>query len=247
MQLDDVSKQITEFVADCPANKNKFCKHIKNVIQKAEKYGQYLRAEWQKAKQAGLTQYDKNKDKEKWFFWTALSNGWSYGECVYFAYEELFGVQFYIEGKPKPDPLAYLRSMIYGSVGQVYEGLELLDYQFVLLAIIHDWESWKAGRKSIYFNPLEEKTFSGRLCHAVWNTLKVQHATDVQQTIETALLAVKEEGERKSIIWKISKIIGIIVVASTFIGTLVMILEGLHNLGWLEPIKALIHKIMLHK
>jgi hypothetical protein len=198
MQLDEVSKQINEFIVGCPANKNKFCKHIKKVIRKAEEYGQYLRAEWQKAKKAGLTQYDENKDKEKWFWWTALSNDWMWGKLVYFAniFEDDVYVGFYTEGKPKQDPLAYLRNMIWGSVGQVYEGLELLDYQFVLLAIIYDAQNWQAGRERIYFNKLRKETLSDRLCGAVWEHLEGyngQGSGDIRQTIETALANVKAD------------------------------------------------------
>lgn len=196
MQLDEVANQINELIVGHPANKAKFHEHIEKIIREAEKYGQYLRSVWQKAKKAGLTHYDENKDKKKWFWWTAYSNDWSWGECVYFDNDEWLNVQFYIEGEPKLDPLAYLHSMIWGSVGQVYEGLELLDYQFVLLAIIHDAQNWQAGREKIYFNPLEKKTLSDRLCQAVCHRLeKIQHRTfgseDVHQTIETALRAVK--------------------------------------------------------
>ncbi len=197
-----VSKQINKLITGNEKNKNKFCDHIDKVIKEAEKYGQYLRAEWQRAKEAGLTQIDENKDEEKWFWWTAhINDTMGTGGRVYFADDEFF-VHFYMEGKPKPDPLDYLESMLWGSVGQVYEGLELLDYRFVLLAIIHDAQNWPAGQERIYFNynPLEHverKTLSDRLCYAVWRHLveKFQKtpfsSQDVQQTIETSLLTVK--------------------------------------------------------
>ena len=216
--LHKISKQINGFIVGCPANKNKFCKHIKKVIQKVEEYGKYLRTEWQRAKELGLTQWDENKDKEKWFWWTAYTNDRMEGEGVYFADDEC-GVQFYIEGKPEPDPLGYLSSMIWGCVGQDYEGLELLDYQFVLLAIIHDAQNWQAGRKRIYFNRLEKGTLSGRLLKSAWHHLKrFQNSyefKDVQDTIDTALRAVtaeldaetgqKAEGSKIMITAKISK------------------------------------------
>lgn len=170
-------------------------KHTEKVIQKAEEYGQYLRTEWQKAKEAGLTQHDNNKGGEEWFWWTAHMNDFMSGECVYFAYEECLDAQFYMNEKPKLDPLSYLSSMIWGSVGEDYNGLELLDYQFVLLAIIHDAQNWQAGRKRIYFNPLEKKTLSDRLCRAVWHHLESKidsyNFRDVKNTIKKALQKIK--------------------------------------------------------
>jgi hypothetical protein len=189
-----VSDQISKLISGNEKNKNIFCEHISKVIKEAEKHGQYLRAEWQKAREAGLTQYDENKGKGKWSWWTAYSNdAFAPGGCVYFA--ESIGIQFYIEGKPKSDPLAYLSSMLWGSVGQVYEGLTLLDYQFVLLAIIHDAQNWQAGRERIYFNRLEGRTLADRLCHTVWACLEEKFRQtrfvpqDVQQTLEIALQA----------------------------------------------------------
>ena len=169
--LAEIANETDKAIANNPQLKSSMIKHIEKVIQKAEEYGQYLRTEWQKAKEAGLTQHDENKDKEKWFWWTAWGQDNWQGKLVYFADDEFLDVQFYIEGKPKPDPLGYLSSMIWGSRGQDYEGLELLDYQFVLLSIIHDAQNWQAGRKRIYFNPLEKKTLSDRLCRAVWHHL----------------------------------------------------------------------------
>jgi len=85
--------------------------------------------------------------------------------------------------------------MIWGAVGQPYEGLELLDYQFVLLAIIYDAQNWQAGRERIYFNPLQVEDLSDRLCRAVWGHLEEKRNSyclrDVPQTIEAAMLAVK--------------------------------------------------------
>jgi len=194
MQLDEVANKISELIVGYPVNKTIFCQHIGKIIQKeAEKYEQYLRAEWQRAKEAGLTQFDENKDEDKWFWWTAYSQDRWKDKTVYFTIDECFDVQFYIEGKPKPDPLSYLHSMIWGSVGQVYEGLELLDYQFILLAIIHDAHNWQAGRERIYFNPLESGTLSNRLCQAASCHLGERfNSKDVQETVEIALRAVKE-------------------------------------------------------
>jgi len=193
--LAEIADKIGEALINNPQLKTSMIKHAEKVIQKAEEYGQYLRTEWQKAKEAGLTQHDENKDEEEWSWWTAYSKDWSSGECVYFADDESLCVQFYIKGKPKPDPLSYLHSMIWGSVGEDYVGLELLDYQFVLLAIIHDAQNWQAGRKRIYFNPLKKKTLSDRLCRAVWHHLESKidsyNFRDVKNTIKTALQTIK--------------------------------------------------------
>ncbi len=199
--LAEVSEQINGFIVGHPAKKNKFCEHIEKVIRKAEEYGKYLRTEWQKAKEAKLTQYDEDKDKEKWFWWTAFTNDLMTGDSVYFANDECLDVQFYIEGKPKQDPLGYLSSMIWGCVGQDYKGLERLDYQFVLLIIIHDAQNLQAGRERIYFNPLEGEGLSERLCRSVWHRLESYETPyefkDVRQTIETAIRAVKANLEQE--------------------------------------------------
>jgi len=197
--LENVSGQINKFIVGNPANKNQFCTHIRKVIQKAEEYGQYLRAEWQKAKQAGLTEVDKNKDKEKWFWWSAYIDDYlQWSGNVYFPGNDCMKARFYIEGKPKPDPLRYLSSMIWGCAGKDYEGLELLDYQFVLLAIIHDAQNWQAGRERIYFNPLEQETLSNRLCKAVCSHSAEHQNSEYPNTIETALLAVKADLQKQN-------------------------------------------------
>lgn len=201
--LAEVSDEINGFVVGYPANKDKFCKHIGKVVREAEKYGQYLRDEWQKAKEAGLTQYKDKKDKQEWSWWVARTNDWMNGESVYFADDEKWYVQFYIEGETKPDPLYYLSSMIWVCVGREYEGLERLDYQFVLLAIIHDAQNLTAGQEHIYFNPLEKGTLSDRLCRAAWHRLEksclppYRLRRDVQRTIETAIRAVKANLEQE--------------------------------------------------
>jgi hypothetical protein len=43
--LAEVSVQINELIVGNEKNKDKFCEHIGKVMQKAEKYGQYLRDE----------------------------------------------------------------------------------------------------------------------------------------------------------------------------------------------------------
>jgi len=204
--LAEIANEIGKALINNPQLESSMVKHIKKVIQEAEEYGQYLRDEWKRAKETGLTQYDESKDENKWYWWTAYAKDGMSGQCVYFANDVCLNVQFYMEGKPKPDPLSYLYSMIYGCIGEDYDGLELLDYQFVLLSIIHDAQNWQAGRKQIYFNVLKNKTLSDRLCQAVWHKLESrQHKHDfseVRQTIKTALQTIKVnvEPEPKEIV-----------------------------------------------
>ena len=191
----DVWEQINEIIVGHPVKKDKFRKRISKVIGEAEKYWQYLQDQRQKSKDFS------DEMKDKWFLWDAFLNDWEMGECVYFAGDEDLFVQFYMEEKPKPDPLSYLYSMIWGAVGQEYEGLEVLDYQFILLAIIHDVQNWQAGRELIYFNPRKGERLSDRLCRAVWRRLEKNQAPnvfkDVQVTINTAMLAVRANLEQE--------------------------------------------------
>ena len=203
--LVDIWDQISVIVVGHPANKDKFCIHIQKVIREAEKYGKYLHLQWKKAKKAGLTICDKNKNEKEWSWWTAFSEGSLCRSLVYFYNDESFKVQFYIKGKPEPDPLWYLASMIQDYPHQEYKGLELLDYQFTLLAIIYDAQNWSAGRERIYFNyynPLKSgEDLKDRICHAVWVCLleydNWHYFRPVKQTIETAMLAVRAELDRE--------------------------------------------------
>jgi hypothetical protein len=200
--LAEIADEIGEELINNPQLKASMIGHIKKVIQEAEKYGQYLRDEWKRAKETGLTQYDESKDENKWYWWTAYVKDGMPEQCVYFDNDECMNVQFYMEGKPKPDPLSYLYSMIYSCIGEDYGELELLDYQIVLLSIIHDAQSWQAGRTRIYFNVLKKKTLSDRLCQAVWHKLESrQHKyyfSEVKQTITTALQTIKISVEKET-------------------------------------------------
>jgi hypothetical protein len=149
---------------------------------------------------------DLNKPVPKPFPWTWMLNAYSkISQQTYFTINELYrrsenkiptSAQFYIKGKPKPDPINYLYSMVWGSRGQDYKGLELLDYQFTLLAIIHDAQSWQAGRERIYFSFVphtQTTTLADRFCEAIYEHLCSHSGADVLDTIEIALLAVKEK------------------------------------------------------
>ena len=151
----------------------------------------------------------RQKSKDEWFVWDGLFYDWGMESYVYFAsddrLDDCLEVHFYMEREREPDPLSYLHSMICASVGRKYEGLELLDYQFILLAIIHDAQSWSAGRVRIYFDPEEGKGLSDRLCRAAWQSLKnMQVPTylfnkDTRRIINTALRAVKANLEREKL------------------------------------------------
>ena len=64
-QYSQFLKETRDIVAGRSAPKKIFLKHILKVIGKAEEYEKYLRGEWQKAKEAGLTQRDDKKDKKE--------------------------------------------------------------------------------------------------------------------------------------------------------------------------------------
>ncbi|MGD1041890.1 MAG: hypothetical protein ABR913_02370 [Sedimentisphaerales bacterium] len=150
---------------------------------------------------------DLNKPIPKPFPWTWMLDAYNaISKQTYFTTNELYrrsenkiptSAQFYIKGKPKPDPLNYLYGMVWGSRGQAYKGLELLDYQFTLLAIIHDAQNWQAGRERIYFSfvPHTQDTqttnLADRFCGAIYEHLCSHNGADVLDTIEIALLAVK--------------------------------------------------------
>lgn len=216
MILDEVSNQTNELIVGRPKNKNKFRKHIEKVILEAEKYRQYLLQQSQKAKKAGWVLYDENKNTKEWTW--SLNTFNDICTHIYFTEDERFckkdipTIQFYIKGKPEPNPLDYLDSMIWGSVGQVYEGFEILDYQFVLIAIIYDAQNWQAGRERIYFNRQGKTSLADRLCYAVWNRLIEESQDsyrfrDIENTIKTAMRAVIVElgTEEKSSLVKDTK------------------------------------------
>lgn len=221
--------QINVIVVGRPAKKDKFCKHIQKVIRKAEKYRKYLQDERQKSKDAFLywdsllNQHDLeeyvyiNGDESPFFeyslkhelqpfLYSVYDMDREWGHNVYFPDNECLDT-FYMKYPPKPGPLDYLLSMILGIYEQEYEkyeGLELLDYQFTLLAIIHDAQSRQTGGERIYFkyNPLKRENLKERLCHAVWDRLteydNSYYFRGVQQTIQTAMLAVRAELDRES-------------------------------------------------
>lgn len=249
--LADVSDKINNLVVGNESNQKQFCRHISKVIRKAEKYGQYLRTEWKKAKEAGLTQYDEKKDGGKW--WVDHINDKVGKEgCIYFADKEFLDVHFYMKEKPKPDPLCYLSSMLWGSVGEIYEGLENLDYQFVLLAIIHDAQNWNAGRTRIYFNGLDTSTLSNRLCRALWQHLQSYdneyHFRDTRRTIDAALFAVKANLTNtkgwRNVLYYLKKVPRWIYILVIFLAALLAIFD---YFDLLEPIKEFIKNIFQPK
>ncbi|HUV67047.1 MAG TPA: hypothetical protein VMW24_24380, partial [Sedimentisphaerales bacterium] len=93
--LAKIAAQIDEVTVGRPEKKAKFCTHIQKVIHEAENYGQYLRGEWQKAKDAGWTQYDENKREPEWFLWSCPS--WWSCHGFYFSDDEWLQVYFYIK------------------------------------------------------------------------------------------------------------------------------------------------------
>lgn len=83
------------------------------------------------------------------------------------------------------------------AAGEIYKKLEIIDYQFTLLSMIHDAQRWAAGQERIYFNPQVKKTLADRIFCDLRSRLfdreriYTQTLSDVQVTIETALVKVK--------------------------------------------------------
>ena len=171
-----------------------FVKHIDKVMVEAEKYRKCIQAEYHKAKKAKHTLHADQPKGDEWYWYTA------WGKCTTYYFDGEGKEQwatFWMRGKPKLDPLDYLKSMVLGCVGQMCKTLEIIDYQFTLLSIIHDAQRWTAGQEKIYFNPQAKKTladsFCNDLCHQLFDKNKTYIPTlqDVQVTIKTALEKAK--------------------------------------------------------
>lgn len=188
------ASQIDELVVGKQQARDVFVKHIDKVMAEAEKYRKYLQAEYHKAKKAKRTLHADQPKSDGWYWYTA----WSKGTTYYFDGEgtERWAT-FWMRGKPKLDPLDYLKSMVLGCVGQMCKTLEIIDYQFTLLSIIHDAQRWAAGQERIYFNPNSDRTLADSFCNDLCPRLFDEKRTyiptlrDVQVTIKTALEKVK--------------------------------------------------------
>jgi len=197
----NVVYRVGSLIALYPKANAVFKKHIDRIITAAERYGEWLRAEYKKAEKRGLT--DLRKQLHGKGYRTFLCSGWDWRDVFF----ETAGGQRYlwIKGEPRPNPLDYLRSMVWGRISKPPCGISLLDYQYFLAACIYDSQR-QAGERHIYFSPEPEdsavwdKQLKDRICRRVWLVLvKGQRETMTQiditrdQMIEPGLRAIEAE------------------------------------------------------
>lgn len=104
--LEWTASLVDELIVGKQQVKNAFIKHIDNVMAEAEKYQKYLQDEYCKAKKAKRTLRDGHPKGDGWHLYEA----WGKGTTNYFGgggYESM--VAFWMRGKPKLDPLDYLK------------------------------------------------------------------------------------------------------------------------------------------
>lgn len=119
-----------------------------------------------KAKNRGLTD-SKKQPEGKDYKWVVCSDGnWT---DLYFDSPNV-RPGFWIKGKPKPNPLDYLRIMVWGRKRK--KPANFLDYQYFLVACINDFYL-----QQIYFHlrakdlALWDKQLKDRICRRVWTVL----------------------------------------------------------------------------
>ena len=197
----NVVYRVGSLIALYPKANAVFKKHIDRIITAAERYGEWLRAEYKKAEKRGLT--DLRKQLHGKGYRTFICSGWDWRDVFF----ETAGGQRYlwIKGEPRPNPLDYLRSMVWGRISKPPRGISLLDYQYFLVACIYDSQC-RPEQRRIYFSPepedsvLWDKQLKDRICRRVWLVLvKGQRETLTQiditrdQMIEPALRAIEAE------------------------------------------------------
>ena len=192
--LEWTAERVDELVIGKQQAKDAFVKHIGKLMAEAEGYQEYLQAEYRKAKKAKrILHADKPKGND-WNWYSASGSLGSNLKTYYFDNGEAY---FWTQGKLKLDPLDYLGSMAYGCRGQEHSALDLIDYQFAFLGIIHDMQRIRAGQEQIYFDLLANKTLADHVCNDVYNRLvmgdniSVSTLRDVRVIIQTALENVK--------------------------------------------------------
>jgi len=186
-----VAQEVDNLVIGNDQVRERFTEHVQKVLSEADKYGEYLRAEYNKAKKKGYTKHDEKPEEENWYWYSAYSKGTTYhfgGEMA----------TFWMKGEPKTDPLSFVHSMARGSVGKLHENLTLLDYQYFLVTCIHDAQRWAAGQERIYFDPLDKNNLKNRICQEIWETVTRDRSSlntikDMQTTIQTSFQAVRQD------------------------------------------------------
>jgi len=159
---------------------------------KAEKYGEYLQSEYNKANEKGYTRNNNKPDGEDWYWYSAYNKGTT----------EHFGgemVTLWMKGEPKPNPLNFVYAMARGSAGKLNENLIiLLDYQYFLVTCIQNEQRWAAGQERVYFDPLDKNDLKNKICQDIWRTVNrnisdLNILADIQTTIQTALQAIRRD------------------------------------------------------
>lgn len=214
--LSHVAEEIDKLVVGKDEVRGRFTEHAQKVLSEADKYGEYLQAEYNKAKKKGYTKHDERPEGKGWYWYSAYGQGTT----------DHFGgemVTFWMRGEPKTDPLSFVHSMVLGCVGRLHENLNLLDCQYFLITCIHDAQRWVAGQERIYFDPLDKNDLKNKICQKIWETVTRDSSTlntlqDIQTTIQTAFQAVSQatpaKPERESWLWKLyEKTLGVIIGA----------------------------------
>ena len=199
--LNDIATQVDSLIL---ANNTKslFETHIDNVFREAKKYRKYIRAEYEKA---------RKNPKDCDCFWkyrpdeVAVEYFVNDKSAVY--NDETMQVTEVLFPRPKDqklDPLSYVYSMARGTTGKQHENLTLLDYQYFILACIHDCQRGAAGQLLIYFDPraialsdYEPCDFKNRICGKFYTLIYGLTDRDIVQTvlytIQLALQAVEAD------------------------------------------------------
>jgi hypothetical protein len=195
-----VMYRVGNLITAFPKANSVFKKHIEKVLTAAKIYGKRLQAEYKKAEKRRLTDSKKQTNGKDYQAVVCSDGEWA---DVFFETPDIKR-SFRTKGKPKPNPLHYLRSVVWGQIGKTPRGISLLDYQYFLVACIYDSQC-RPGQRRIYFSPEPEdsavwdKQLKDRICRRVWLALvKWQRYIDAQvditaEWIQAALRAIEAD------------------------------------------------------
>jgi hypothetical protein len=188
--LENVGHRIDRLLAVWPKAGGVFKKHIEKIISAAEKYGKYLQSGRDRAEKKGFTNIQKRPVGKDWYWLDAICLNIYIGRYD----DSPIATGFWIKGKPKLDPLIYLRDIILDVAGETPPGIELLDYQYFLLSCIHDMQC--EAQRQIYFNPTD-KGLKDRICRWVRDIFKGRLTLDlidrIMDKIKAAFAAVEAD------------------------------------------------------
>ncbi len=186
-----VAQEVDNLIIGNDEVEKRFTTHVQKVLTEVEKYGEYIRVEYNKAKEKGYTKHDEKPEGEDWNWYSAFNKGTIYhfgGEMV----------TFWMKEKPKTNPMSFVNSMAVGCIGKLHENLTLLDYQYFFLTCVHDAQRWVAGQECIYFEPLDKNDLKNKICQKIWETVtrdisNSSTLADILTTIQTAFQAVSRD------------------------------------------------------